>query len=45
MRKHYEEPELELLKLSFQTVLNASAEGDPRQVIGDGDGEGEGPIS
>lgn len=38
MRKHYDVPEFELIKLTFDTdLLNASAEGDPNQVVGDGD--------
>ncbi|MED9969126.1 MAG: hypothetical protein UFA98_03825 [Ruminococcus sp.] len=45
MRKFYEEPDFELIKYKFQNILDASAEGDPNQVVGDGDGEGGGPIT
>lgn len=42
MKKEYDVPEFELIKMTFSAdVLNASAEGDPGQLVDDG---GDGPI-
>ena len=36
MKKEYDVPEFELIKMTFSAdVLNASAEGDPHQLVGD----------
>ena len=42
MKKFYDAPEFELVKIMFNAdILNASAEGDPGQIVDDG---GDGPI-
>lgn len=41
MKKIYEAPELELVQISINTALMASAEGNPRQIIDD---EGNRPV-
>ena len=42
MKKEYDFPQFELIKITFNAdLLNASAEGDPGQLVDDG---GDGPI-
>lgn len=41
MKKFYDAPEFELVKIMIDSTIMASAEGDPGQIIDDG---GNGPI-
>lgn len=42
MKKEYDVPQFELIKITFNAdLLNASAEGDPGQLVDNG---GDGPI-